>query len=165
MSELAAPVTPPGRTSDADFGWALATLSRSYLRQIGEAVADVPGGPRGYQVLTVAAGGSCQNQASMAEMLGLDRTMMTYLVDGLEKEGLVIRTPDPGDRRARRVTLTATGESLLAELRSRVDGVEQRLLSGLAPDAADRFRRDLGALAQSAPADATAACAEDPCTA
>jgi MarR family transcriptional regulator for hemolysin len=158
----------PGATSEVDLGWALRTLLRSYLRQVGEAVADVPGGPRAYQVMTVAADNTCQNQAAMADILGLDRTLMTYLVDGLENDGLVVRTPDPADRRARRVTLTEKGDDLMAGLRSRVDDVEKRLLAGLPADSAARLRHDLGRAAQSAPADSApgepSPCTEDSCT-
>jgi len=92
--------TPPN--VESDLGWALGTVTRSYLRTAAEAVADVPGGPRGYQVLSTAACGEASSQLAMAQRLGVDRTVMTYLLDDLEMAGLVERKPDPADRRARR---------------------------------------------------------------
>ena len=38
---------------------------------------------------------------------------MTYLLDDLEKAGLIERRPDPADRRARRIAATASGRRLL----------------------------------------------------
>jgi DNA-binding MarR family transcriptional regulator len=127
-----------------DLGWALGTLLRAYLRQAGDAVAELPGGPRGYQVMSVVATGACQNQAAIAEQLGLDRTVMTYLLDDLEAQKLVVRTPDPVDRRSRRVTLTAKGRTLFATLAERVSQVERRILADLTDEEADQLRTTLG---------------------
>jgi DNA-binding MarR family transcriptional regulator len=53
---------------------------------------------------------------------------MTALVGRLEERGLVARTPDPDDRRAVRVVLTAAGEELLGETRrARVAVLAERL--------------------------------------
>jgi DNA-binding MarR family transcriptional regulator len=131
---------------------------REYLKGVREAIGELPGGPRAYRVMALAAGRSCPNQAAMAEELDLDRTIMTYLVDGLEGEGLVTRTPDPGDRRARQVSLTRKGEALLAEFTQRVREVERSVLASL-PDAdAENLRGLLLRAAQVASAeDASAA--------
>jgi DNA-binding MarR family transcriptional regulator len=124
----------------ADLGWSLGALLRGYLKLSAEALGDLPGGARGFQVLSIAGSGSCSNQAAIAESTGLDRTVLTYLIDDLEKAGLVVRTPDPNDRRSRRVTLTDAGERRLAELTSRMNQVEDRLLAGLPDDEADSLR-------------------------
>jgi DNA-binding MarR family transcriptional regulator len=120
-----------------DLGWALGTLLRTYLTQMDDVVADLPGGARGFQVLSVVSAADCGNQAAIAERLGLDRTTMTYLLDDLQKHRLVSRRPDPADRRARQVILTKTGAATLARLADHVGRVEANLLSGLsAADAA-----------------------------
>lgn len=41
---------------------------------------------------------------------------MTVVIDNLEKMALVERTPDPKDRRATVVKITAEGENLFADL-------------------------------------------------
>src|SRR4051794_4660826 len=92
-----------------DLGWSLGTVLRAYAKAAGEAISDLPGGPRGYQVLWIAADGACRNQAAIAELLNIDRTVMTYLIDDLEKAGLVERKPDPTDRRARQIVVTDHG--------------------------------------------------------
>ncbi|GDY32877.1 MarR family winged helix-turn-helix transcriptional regulator [Gandjariella thermophila] len=120
----------------ADLGWALGVVFRGYLKAANAAVADLPGGPRGYQVLAAAAHDQPRSQLKLAQQLGVDRTVMTYLVDDLEKAGLVERHPDPADRRARRLSATDAGKDLLCRLDERLRRAEDHLLSAL--DSADR---------------------------
>lgn len=51
--------------------------------------------------------------AELADRAGVTRATMTGLIDTLERDGLVQRTPDPDDRRMLAVALTARGEQLL----------------------------------------------------
>ena len=54
--------------------------------------------------------------AELAERTGVTRATITGLVDTLERDGLVTRTPDPDDRRMLAVGLTARGEKLLQKV-------------------------------------------------
>jgi DNA-binding MarR family transcriptional regulator len=83
-------------------------------------------------VLRSAAGETPSTQLAIAQQLGVDRTVMTYLLDDLEGEGLIERLADPSDRRVRRIAATAKGRARLAELRERLAEAERRSLSGLA---------------------------------
>jgi DNA-binding MarR family transcriptional regulator len=60
---------------------------------------------------------------------------MTYLLDDLEGAGLIERHPDPADRRARRILVTAAGRDRLADLDRRLRAAEQQVLAGLGNDA------------------------------
>ena len=51
------------------------------------------------------------NQATLAGLLGFAPRSVTETVDGLERDGLVTRTEDPHDRRARIVELTESGHA------------------------------------------------------
>jgi len=53
------------------------------------------------------------SQAQLSDMMLVNRANITGLVDRMEKAGLVVRTADPGDRRANIVKLTARGRRLL----------------------------------------------------
>jgi len=141
----------PVQATGADLGQSLAALLRRYLEGANEAVSDLPGGPRGFQVLTTSSQGACSNQAAIATRLGIDRTVMTYLVDDLEKNGLVERRPDPADRRARRVLLTPAGEKVLAAATERIRAVEATVLGALSDDDSAVFRRLLVTAASDAP--------------
>jgi DNA-binding MarR family transcriptional regulator len=115
-------------------------------------VADLPGGPRGYQVLTAAAQGAVGSQLALAQHLGVDRTVMTYLLDDLEAARLIERRPDPADRRARRIVATKRGSELLGSLNDRLRAAEASLLAPLDPEARETFRAQVRLLATRASA-------------
>jgi DNA-binding MarR family transcriptional regulator len=77
----------------------------------------------------------------LAAELGCDASNVTWMTDRLEERGLVERTPDPLDRRVRRLVLTDEGRRLRAEFERRL----RRAVPGL-----DRLtgaeRRTLGRL-------------------
>jgi DNA-binding MarR family transcriptional regulator len=153
MTEVA---QEPAGSASVDFGQALGALLRTYLEGAREAVNELPGGPRGFQVMSIASVSACPNQARVAESLGLDRTVMTYLVDDLEKAGLVERRPDPADRRARQVLLTKKGEKSFAAASRRIEEVERGVLGGLSEEDAATFRALLMKVVAAGPRDASA---------
>lgn len=148
MTETAATPTEP---ASIDFGQALSSILRSYLDNARDAISELPGGPRGYQVMSVANGDECSNQVTIATRLGIDRTVMTYLVDDLEKAGLVTRRPDPADRRARQVILTAKGARTYAAASERIADVERAVLGSLPDEDAETFRQLLLRVAAAGP--------------
>lgn len=143
----AVPVSSCGNALADDLGWGLGTVFRAYVTAAHAAVADLPGGPRGYQVLAVAAHGTVGSQLALAQHLGVDRTVMTYLLDDLEAAGLIERRPDPADRRARRIVATRQGTKLLAALDDRLQTAEAHLLTPLDPKARESFRAQVRVLA------------------
>jgi DNA-binding MarR family transcriptional regulator len=143
----AVPVDGCGAALADDLGWGLGTVFRAYVTAAHDAVADLPGGPRGYQVLAAAAHGTVGSQLALAQHLGVDRTVMTYLLDDLEAAGLIERRPDPADRRARRIVATKQGAKLLAALDDRLQTAEARLLTPLDPKERESFRAHVRALA------------------
>jgi DNA-binding MarR family transcriptional regulator len=132
-----------------DLGWLLGVMFRAYVRATGDALGDLPGGARGYQVLRTVVQDKPGTQLAMAQRLGVDRTVMTYLLDDLEKAGLVARRPDPQDRRARLVQCTVEGRRRLAELEKKLARVESHVLAGLDAQSAITFRVLLGRAAES----------------
>jgi DNA-binding MarR family transcriptional regulator len=143
----AAGQAPGDRLAD-DLGWGLAVVFRAYVKAADAVTDGIPGGHRGYQVLVAAARDEPGSQAALAQRLGIDRTVMTYLLDDLEAAGLIERRPDPSDRRARRIVATAHGGDTLARLDLQLRAAEDQVLSGL-DTGEDRqvFRRLLRRLA------------------
>ena len=130
-----------------DLGWMLGAVFRSYRDAAKGVVGELPGGPRGYQVLRFAAEESAATQLAIAQQLGIDRTVMTYLLDDLERAGLVERRADPTDRRARRVVATEAGRDRLALLDDRLRLAERVVLAPLSAEEATVFRELLRRLA------------------
>jgi DNA-binding MarR family transcriptional regulator len=64
-------------------------------------------------------------QASLAQELGLAQRSITQAVESLARDGLVQRSPDPDDGRAKLVTMTDEGAAALA---ASTDAGEQMLL-------------------------------------
>lgn len=116
---------------DQDLGFALGVVFRAYVKAAHAAVSDIPGGPRGYQVLVAAIQHQAGGQGALAHRLGVDRTVMTYLVDDLEKAGLVERRADPLDRRSRRIVATPRGQQRWADTEKRLQEVEDHVLGAL----------------------------------
>lgn len=52
--------------------------------------------------------------ADIAELFSLAPRTVTEALDSMERAGLVERSPDPQDRRAKRVTITDVGKSAIA---------------------------------------------------
>src|SRR5688572_15030564 len=122
------------------FGWSLATLLREWSARVDAAADDLPQGTRGYQLLTAVVHGNLPSQAALATSLGIDRTVMTYLLDAFVDCGLVERRLDPADRRARRIVATDRGRAVLAAAEARVVAAEDELLTGLDPEQRALFR-------------------------
>lgn len=131
---MAESTAEPVRTGPPqDLSWLLANAFRAHLSALREAVGDLPHGARGYGALREAAEPAPRNQAELAKVLGLDRTVMVYLVDDLEAAGLVERVPDPNDRRSKLIRATPAGVARLCELRQATAAAEAELLADLSP--------------------------------
>jgi len=116
---------------ETELGWSLTAMYQGYSRAGSVAVADVPGGPRGYQVLVAIATEEPTSQLALAHRLGIDKTAMTYIIDALETDALVERRPDPRDRRIRQVHPTDAGRARLGTARIALRTVETTLMGGL----------------------------------
>lgn len=77
---------------------------------------------------------------------------ITYLVDRLEKRGLVERRDCPGDRRARLAALTADGEALLAAIFPQHAAVIRDALAGLTEQEKEEAVRLMRTIQKTAPA-------------
>jgi DNA-binding MarR family transcriptional regulator len=157
---VAAPASACDGVLSDDLGWGLGVVFRAYVTAAHAALADLPGGPRGYQVLAAATQAALGSQLALAQHLGIDRTVMTYLLDDLEAAGLIERRPDPADRRARRVAATELGARSLVALDLRLRAAEERLLDPLEGPQRENFRQQLRTLATSINA---ADPVDDPC--
>ena len=93
-----------------------------------------------FAALTALARRPGVSQAYIGEELDLDRSTIADLIHRMMKRGLVEREQSTEDRRRKVLTLTDAGEQTLAELRPRVDRVEQLLMEGFTPTVGDALK-------------------------
>jgi MarR family transcriptional regulator, organic hydroperoxide resistance regulator len=83
----------------------------------------------------------------LAEAAGIAPPTATRMLDGLERAGIVRRTPSTEDRRVVIVQLTAKGGRLLERKRKRVEERRRALYDSLSPTERDQAERLLHRLA------------------
>jgi DNA-binding MarR family transcriptional regulator len=82
--------------------------------------------------------------STLAERSACVRSNITQLVDRLEADRLVVRAPDPKDRRSIRAELTEQGRARQAEASRVVTEAEKAVFSGLPEGHAERLSRRAG---------------------
>lgn len=72
--------------------------------------------PGRYAILQLIADRPGIGQTGLSQAVGRDKTTLTPTLADLERQGLIIRAPDPRDGRARCLSLTPVGHAHLARL-------------------------------------------------
>ena len=88
----------------------------------------------GYVVLLRLDDEPIRTQAALADAVGADRTRIIAVLDDLEARGLIRRVPDPGDRRARLLSLTDEGRRTRDAAQAAIQLGEEDLLARLTPE-------------------------------
>ncbi|MFH8223234.1 MarR family winged helix-turn-helix transcriptional regulator [Streptomyces sp. NPDC018057] len=78
-------------------------------------------------------------QADLGRGVGLDPKDLVGVLNDLQAAGLVLREPDPADRRKNAVSLTAEGTRLLSRCEQAARAANDTLLAPLPPADRERF--------------------------
>jgi len=78
-------------------------------------------------------------QSELADLLDLQPITLTRLLDRLCRCGLIERRPDPNDRRANRLYLTASARPLLKQLGDLGDELMSTALAGVERESVERM--------------------------
>lgn len=73
-------------------------------------------------------------QADLVRRLGFDAKDVVLMLNHLERQDLVVREPDPRDRRKNAVTVTSAGRRTLERCARLADEANERLLAPLDPE-------------------------------
>ncbi len=73
-------------------------------------------------------------QKELAEVLEIENATMVRLLDGLERQSFIERQTVPGDRRAKRIVMTAQGKLMAQQVVQLADDVREDLLEGISEE-------------------------------
>lgn len=111
-----------------DFNWLLHRAAQRVGAAFADEIAKFGISPRGQLILQALANEEVQRtQLALGAMLGLDKTTLTSELDKLERAGLVMRVPDPNDRRVRKPVITDKGRALQKEAGDALAKVERAI--------------------------------------
>src|SRR6187551_3510056 len=85
-----------------------ARLSEARLKPLGFGVGHLP-------VLVALREGKASTQGDLARFARIEQPPMAQMLARMERDGLIVRTPDPADGRSRRIVLTPQAETRLPE--------------------------------------------------
>ncbi len=84
----------------------------SSFNNFSGAMGEIQVTPGQFGVLTLIASNKGMSQSAVARSLGVERSTMVAVIDGLENRGLVIRKPSPTDRRSNALVLSNEGQRI-----------------------------------------------------
>lgn len=82
--------------------------------------------------------------AELAGQAGLAVTTLTSMLDRMERSGLILREPDPSDRRKTRIVLTERVKGLKEQYERLSDDMTEVYLRGFSPEETALFEEYLG---------------------
>ena len=135
--------TPPGGALGGALGnemsFLLARANALSLAAGNAALAASGLRARSYSILALSVDGSRPSQRDLADFLRLDPSQVVALVDDLQARGLVVREPDPADRRANVVVATPTGRLVYEQAHAAARAAEEQVFGRLTPVERDRL--------------------------
>lgn len=130
-------IDPHTHIDPDSFGFLIADLSRlmraDFDRRVAAFGAGVTTGEA--RALAHAARAGRVRQMVLAERMGVEAMTLSGVLDRLEARGLVTRTPEASDRRAKLVDLTNKGEAALSEVARLATAIDTRAAAALSGEA------------------------------
>ena len=123
----------------APIGLQLTRTARAATHAFERAMAAAGGSVPTWQVLLLVRSRQWGSQSELAQAMGVTQATLTHHLNALERDGLVRRWREPGDRRSQQVELTQDGEAAFNRLRGVAVAHDKRLRSILSDDEADRL--------------------------
>jgi len=140
-----------GRT----LGYNLRRAQNASFQAFSELTGDTGLRPGRYALLQLIGDNPGISQTALSAAVGRDKSTLTPLLADLERHGLIIREPDPLDRRGRRISLTEPGRAKLAQLAECAARHEARLNAVFKPKQREQLlallMQLIGALDRTAP--------------
>ncbi|ARH94055.1 MULTISPECIES: MarR family winged helix-turn-helix transcriptional regulator [Streptomyces] len=113
--------------------WLLGRAAARGHRLVADALATEGMRMMHHAVLSAVADLGPVSQAELGRTLGIDPKDMVALVNDLQRDGLVTRTPDPTDRRKNAIGISADGRRRLRRTQQLGDEANAELTAALTP--------------------------------
>ncbi|MBV8912063.1 MAG: MarR family transcriptional regulator [Acetobacteraceae bacterium] len=127
VAEGAAPASVQLGWLGGTLGYNLRRAQNASFQAFSELTGDTGLRPGRYAVLQLIADNPGISQTALSSAVGRDKSTLTPLLADLERRRLILREPDPSDRRGRRISLTKAGTAKLAQLAECANRHEARL--------------------------------------
>ena len=139
-SALRAParsLVPPAAPGADNLGWLVHGLAKAWREELDRRLRPLGLTRVQWQALFMIAradGGLTQRE--LADALDIGAPATVALVDRMERDGLVVRSAVPGDRRRKAVRATAASRRLYARIDATAGALRREVLAGLTRDEA-----------------------------
>jgi len=130
------PAEPADR--DGGLGYLLVQAAQAWRNQVAAGLRDVGVTPSQFFVLVTLLrrarrDGTGFTQREVADRIRMDVNTMSQIVRGLERRGLLTRSPHPDDSRAVTLALTTPGTELTRDCAARVRAINTGFFAGVDP--------------------------------
>jgi MarR family transcriptional regulator for hemolysin len=111
-------------------GLEVSRTGRVLQRAFDDALTGAGGALATWLVVTALKGGDHAMQRDLASAVGIEDATLTHHLNRMERDGLVERHRDPGNRRNQLVALTPAGDALFGSLLGTVTAFDRALRAG-----------------------------------
>ena len=129
----------------------LTILGDSFSRHIREVLARHELQPRQLRILDLLAARGPIGQRELAELMGIDHSVLVNLLNPLEAARLIKRERDTTDRRRHLVSIATAGQRRLTQADQAFRDAENAFFARLTPDDRDQLHTLLSQLRDSGP--------------
>lgn len=129
----------PGDTSPFALGLLLRRAHDRAAARLSDALRALGIELRHFAVLIELHRGGPVSQRDLGSAIGMDKAMIVRVVDDLEKWGMAVRKPVPGDRRIREVGITDRGREVFDAAHENGRPLRDELVEHLGPGEYDQL--------------------------
>jgi DNA-binding MarR family transcriptional regulator len=112
-------------------GYLLARVGMEAHRAFGQMLGRLGLTPHQFGMLMALAPLTAAFQQQLSRAVGVDPRNAVAIIDALQHRGLLVRRPDPADRRRHTIALMPAGQAMIGQLRQSGHELEDRFLDSL----------------------------------
>ena len=124
-------------------------LTRQYIGMLGKRMQNTPVERYYFALLVIGQNSGKISQQQLADQLLTDKVSMVRMLDCLEKDGLIERSVNPGDRRQHLLATTPKGHPWVKEIEQALAETDEMFLSFIDPEFRLPFHQELKKLCTS----------------